>query len=104
MYIYYDRDTIEVFDSLGGDETKLNILKKYIQLRGIKSIEYNESAFQKETTASCGLFVLYFLFERLFNLDLTFDELLEDIFENNIDENEKKVTEFCQNILLDKEV
>ena len=48
--------------------------------------------------------MLYFLFERLFNLDLTFDELLEDIFENNIDENEKKVTEFCQNILLDKEV
>ena len=72
-------------------------------MRGIKTIEYNESAFQKETTESCGLFVLYFLFERLFNLDLTFDKLLEDIFEKNLDKNEKKVIEFCENILIDKE-
>jgi hypothetical protein len=37
----------------------------------------------------------------MFNLDLLFDELLEEIFSVNEDENETKVTKFCSDILND---
>jgi hypothetical protein len=37
----------------------------------------------------------------MFNLDLTFDELLEEIFSNNEDENETKVKKFCDEVLKD---
>jgi hypothetical protein len=35
----------------------------------------------------------------MFNLDLTFEEILEDIFSLNQDNNEIKVTKFCSDVL-----
>ena len=102
-YFNIKREAIEVFDSLGVNEEKLNNIKQYFKFRGIKTLEYNESKFQSETSESCGLFVIYFLIERLYNLDLTFDDILEDIFDINSALNEDKVIRFCENILLDKE-
>jgi hypothetical protein len=89
-----------VFDSLGIDEDKLKNLKLCLKFKTISTLEYNETAFQSDATESCGLFVLYYIFERLHNFDLTLDMLLEDIFENNCNENEEKVTKFCKNIIL----
>jgi hypothetical protein len=37
----------------------------------------------------------------MFNLDLSFEELLEEIFSSNLDENENTVMLFCENILKD---
>jgi hypothetical protein len=37
---------------------------------------------------------------RMHNLDLTFEELLEDIFSDNLDDNENQVKLFCENIIL----
>ncbi len=37
----------------------------------------------------------------MFNLDLPFDELLEDIFSDNNDLNETRVKLFCEQILKD---
>ena len=40
--------------------------------KGIKTITYNESSFQTDNSDSCGLFVIYFIWQRMFNLDLNF--------------------------------
>ena len=90
---------MEYFDSLGVSENKLNNLKRFSKFKTISIINYNETAFQKEDSDSCGLFVLYFIFKRMFNLDLTFEEILDDIFEINNNTNELNVSNFCINIL-----
>ncbi len=65
----------------------------------MKKIEFNESRFQKSDTSSCGLFVIYFLFERMHNLDLSFEDIIEDIFDEDQSVNEEKVKKFCNDIL-----
>jgi len=55
--------------------------------------------FQSETSASCGKFVLYYVFERLLNMDIEFLELLEEIFKEDAAENERLVQDFYENIL-----
>jgi hypothetical protein len=67
-------------------------------LKGIKKLKVNNTTFQSKNTDSCGLFTLYFIFERLHNFDMSFDDILEDIFEINVDSNESKVIKFCDNI------
>jgi hypothetical protein len=94
-----DKCTLEYFDSLGVTENKINILKSFCKLKSVTKINYNETAFQKDTSQSCGLFVIYFIFKRMFNLDLTFEEILEDIFETDNNLNENAVNTFCKNIL-----
>ena len=91
-----------MFDSLSVDADKLNNLKIYGKLKGIKTIKYNESSFQTDNSDSCGLFVIYFIWQRMFNLDLNFDQILEEIFVADNDLNELKVKEFCQNLEEDK--
>ena len=92
---------MEFFDSLGVSESKINNLKLYCKFKGIKKIEYNETSFQSDNSESCGLFVLFFIFQRMFNLDLTFDEILEEIFEINKNVNEETVVNFCESLHLD---
>ncbi len=94
-----DKSTLEYFDSLGVTETKINILKSFCKLKSVTKINYNETSFQKDTSQSCGLFALYFIFKRMFNLDLTFEEILDDIFETDNNLNEHNVDKFCKNIL-----
>jgi hypothetical protein len=90
---------LEYFDSLGVSEHKLNKLKSYCKFKTITKVDYNETAFQKENSETCGLFVLYYIFKRMFNLDLTFEEILDDIFEIDNDINELKVINFAKNIV-----
>ena len=89
------RNGIEVFDSLGIDSIKEKNLEMYLKFQGIKSIQFNETSFQKQDSDTCGLFVIYFIWQRMFNLDLTFDDTLEHIFDLSADVNEKKVLNFC---------
>lgn len=95
---YLKRTTLECFDSLGVNENKLTNLKIYCKLKQISKIDYNETAFQKEDSESCGLFVIYYIFKRMFNLDLEFEEILDDIFEVDTNLNELNVLTFCENI------
>ena len=92
------KDYIELFDSLGIDEEKHSLITNYCKFR-TKKIIFNEDQFQDSTSDSCGYFVLYFVFERMHNLDLSFEDLLEDIFNHNHIENEEKVKQFCEEIL-----
>ena len=98
-FLRNSKSSIECFDSLGINAEKKAILQENCKFRGIKSIEFNESQFQSNSSDSCGLFTLYFIFERMHNLDLTFNELLEEIFEpENFEKNEEKVVIFCDKL------
>jgi hypothetical protein len=90
---------VECFDSLGINEEKKEKLMKYCSFRRTKELKFNITSFQSKDSDTCGLFTIYFLFERMHNLDLTFSDILEDIFDENEVQNELKVKEFCKSII-----
>jgi len=90
---------LEVFDSLGIDSDKKNVIINSCTFNGITEIEWNKTIFQSGHSISCGKYVLYFLFERLFNQDISYKDLLEEIFVENIEKNEQKVEEFYSEFL-----
>lgn len=83
-------DTFEVFDSLGGNQS---FITSNVPEFG-KFLEFNSTAVQSKDSNICGKFCLYFIINRLENLDLHFDEILNIIFNSNLNENEKKVNDF----------
>ena len=99
-FIRSHKNYIELFDSLGINSEKNLLIKNYCKFN-VKEIVFNESQFQESTTNSCGLYVLYFAIERMHNLDMSFEEILEEIFESNLKDNEQKVKQFCEDIIKD---
>ena len=90
---------IECFDSLGITAYKKDQLEKYCKFRSIQELEFNETQFQSTNSDSCGLFAIYYICQRMHNLDLSFQEILEEIFEDKSEEqNEELVQQFCSNI------
>lgn len=92
------KSELECFDSLGLNEKKQQLLQKYCKIQYISSLNYNQTQVQNNSTSTCGKFVLYFAIQRLHNLDLTFTELLNEIFEADLQSNERNVAAFLQNI------
>ena len=90
-----ENNILECFDSLGITDEKKEFLRKHLNLPKIRKIDFNTTSVQSPSTSSCGLFVLYFLVHRFHNKDLSFDDLMNEIFVASVDENEKKVTSFC---------
>lgn len=86
----------EYFDSLGVNDEKIHHLNKYHVFPKHSKVLYNETQFQDNTTSTCGLFVLYFLIHRLHNLDLSFLNLLEEIFTVDCKTNETLVETFAK--------
>ncbi len=80
---------VEIFDSLGSSK---NYIKDNIRYEGV--FEYNTFPVQCQDSYYCGAFAIYFLVERYSNLDLEFEELLNDIFSPTCEENQQKVKEF----------
>lgn len=98
-FVRTSKSKIECFDSLGICSDKKEILQTYCHFRGIHEIEFNETAFQTKDSNTCGLFTIYFVIQRMHNLDLSFDDLLEQIFDpENLEENENNVLQFCNNL------
>ena len=89
----FSREEIECFDSLGVDEHKLEVLKS-LKLNGISNLIFNKTQVQANESTSCGQFCLYFLYERLHNLDFSFHELMNEIFVNDLRKNEEQVQNF----------
>ncbi len=56
--------------------------------------DFNVTKLQDETSVLCGQFCIYFIVQRLFNDDLEFAELLNEIFSENVVENEHSVQDF----------
>jgi len=85
---------VECFDSLGTTANKQEFIKSKCVFKGVTHLSYNISPVQPLTSHKCGEFVLYYLFERFHNLDLDFDELLNDIFTDELTKNDTTVCEF----------
>jgi hypothetical protein len=94
-------DCIECFDSLGINEEKKQLLKSYCDFKNVSKIQFNETQFQDNGSSTCGLFAIYFAVQRFYNLDLHFDELLEEIFVNETEKNELIVKEFLEDLFQD---
>ena len=99
-FLRNSKSTIECFDSLGVNTDKKINLQRYCNFRGVSEVEFNETIFQSNDSNTCGLFTLYYVIERMHNLDLSFQELLEDIFDDkNHELNEQKVLKFYSNVI-----
>lgn len=56
--------------------------------------EYNMTPVQAKNSKSCAEFCIFFVVNRLMNLDLEFEDLVNDIFDVNCNKNEGTVQEF----------
>ena len=72
--------------------TSYNYIKQNVRENAV--YEFNSFPVQCNNTYYCGAFVIYFLVERFFNLDLEYEELLNDIFTSNCKDNEQTVIKF----------
>ena len=80
----------EIFDSLG---CQLSVIKPHLKFK--KAVYfYNTNAFQELTSSTCGLFALYYLIHRMMNLQLSYRDLLSEIFCENKQKNENEVMDF----------
>ena len=86
---------LQCFDSLGIDNTKKNFIVSNLKQKGIEQIKFNVTQVQSSESDTCGLFVLYFLIQRYHNKDLSFNELMNEIFVLSQTENEKLVNNFA---------
>lgn len=86
----------ELFDSLGINVEKLDRLRDFNILPSNSVLKYNENAVQNSDSITCGLFVCYFLIQRLHNFDMSFSDLINEIFTLNKDLNETTVLNFCK--------
>lgn len=90
-----DDNALEYFDSLGLSQTKLQSFLIYCKIKS-KILKFNESPVQHQSSETCGLFCLYFIFLRLHNIDLSFDDVINEIFDKNEKINEVKVQDFLK--------
>ena len=84
-------NSLEVFDSAAEHfEAISEALKKV----GNYNIIHNTAPYQKFGTKSCGLFCIYFILNRILNLETDFYDILNNIFSSNLDINEDIIKEF----------
>jgi hypothetical protein len=96
-----EKNTLEVFNSLG--VSNLDTLKSYFKFKNTFELLFNEQKFQSDSSVNCGYFCIYFIVQRLFNLDMSFEHLLEEIFNIDPNINDTLVTTFCQKLLNDND-
>jgi len=90
---------IECFDSLGIQQQQKEFLNQHFTVKGISHLIFNVTQVQPSYSLKCGQYVLYFLYERFHNLDMDFDDLLNEIFCENNETNDKKVLQFENEVL-----
>ena len=92
-----EKNTLEIFNSLGGDT--FNEIKNHLKFTCKLEIHSNETPFQSKLSTSCGYYCIFFAVNRILNLDMSFEHLLEHLFTNNIEINESNVKRFCEQLL-----
>lgn len=88
---------LECFDSLGVNEIKRKKLL-HLKIRGVRQIKFNTTAVQSQDSTKCGHFCVFFIYQRLFNKDLCFCELMNSIYTLNTKLNEENVLKFLEEI------
>lgn len=94
-----EKNTLEIFNSLGVEN--LNSLKEYFKFPNNFELIFNEQKFQSNTSVNCGFFCIYFIVYRILNYDMSFEHLIEDIFNIDPDVNDTLVSNFCYKLLND---
>ena len=69
-------------------------LQTHLNQKNINKIKFNVTQVQSSLSDTCGLFVLYFLIHRFHNQDLSFTDLVNDIFVKDVEKNESLVRNF----------
>jgi len=90
--------TLECFDSLGIDDVKKQFLTDNFHLKKVRTIQFNKTRVQSLNSNTCGQFCVYFIYHRLHNLDLTFDEFINDFFDIEASKNEIRVSNFLSDL------
>lgn len=84
-----EQGQFELFDSLGGDS---KFLLQTLPYSG--ECTFNATPVQLAESTSCGEFCLYYIIQRLHNLDLDFDNFINDFFCAIPEVNELRVSAF----------
>lgn len=89
-------NNLEIFCSLGNT---WDLIFPHLKFKKKFTIYYNETAFQSETSTKCGKYVIYFLIERHFNINMSLRDLLEDLFvTDDLNKNDAIVDNFCNSL------
>lgn len=83
---------LEIFDSLG---FRSDLILPFLNVREKNKLEFNVTQVQSNDSILCGKFVITYCVERMMNLDLSLEMLLDDVFQINKESNDKIVTDFC---------
>lgn len=91
ILLYRARSRVyELFDPLG--EITGAYIKRNIPYTGFWT--FNTSPVQSLDSTTCGFFNIYLICHRLFNLDLSYYEILNTFFSSNVKKNERRVRKF----------
>lgn len=85
----------EVFDSLGVSSDKLS---RFENLKTIQPLFYNTSRLQDLNSKTCGHFCIFYITNRFYNNDLSYDEFMNLFFEESEKTNEKRVRKFIRKV------
>jgi hypothetical protein len=87
----------ELFDPLGSSETEA---KKYAEACHLQNgrLLFNKSKIQTTNMISCGAFCVTFAVNRLENPDMTFQEILDEVFSGHPIEDEKRSIQFVEDL------
>ena len=89
LIIKPNNQLLEVFDSLGAKKEDVEHMSSLAE-----RCQFNNTRFQSPDSESCGLFCLYTAFWRISDLDLSFGDVMSELFSKNPEENEHMVKEF----------
>jgi len=92
-------DVVEYFNSLGTSDNEITSFKEFVKYRGVKKLKFNNTRLQSETSENCGEHCIYFIYQRLYNQDIGFNELLNIIYDINPIDNDKRVTLFTTELM-----
>jgi hypothetical protein len=85
------QNTLEVFDSLS---VNVAFIKKHLKIRKMTKFRCNDTILQGPESSLCGEFCIYFCASRIENPELEFGQLLNIIFEDNVNTNDVTVSDF----------
>ena len=81
---------LEIFDSLIIPQNLCIFIAKHFQAH----IRNNLIRVQGPQSITCGVYCIFYLFHRYLNIDLLFEDFLDDFFEESFDKNEQIISKF----------
>ena len=90
------KNKLEIFCSLGNT---WELILPFLKFKKKFIVYYNETPFQSPESTKCGKYVIYFLIERHFNINMSLTDLLEDLFvTDDLNKNDLTVEQFCNDL------